>query len=880
MTRRIHFLFALLCLGLMTPASVAAQQSNADGNASIPHLIRLSGMLKDVDGKPAQGNMGVTFAFYKDEQGGVPLWVETQNVTPDTSGRYSVMLGATKSDGLPAELFISKEARWLSIEPQGLPAPPRVLLLSVPYALKAADAETVGGLPPSAFVLAAPISGALSSSEAPMATTTLPQASGVTTSGGTVNLVPLWSTSTDIENSAISQTGTGSTARIGINTTAPASTLDVKGGAIVRGTLSLPATGAASATAGKSSQPANLSASSFNSSSAAAVNQTFQFKAEPIGNNTASPSGTLNLLFGRGTTAPTETGVKIANNGLITFATGQTFPGTGNGTITGVTPGTALTGGGTSGNITLNADTTKLVTGITAGTDLTGGGTGGVQTLNLDTTKVPQLHAANNFTGNQTVTGNLTASGTVTGSVVSATSSFNLGSNVFAFGSTVTENVFLGYAGLSSASPSTNNTGVGDGALSVTTGFQNTAVGVASFASNTNGSRNTGVGYFAGNGSNNDNTAIGFLALSGNFGGFSNSATGSQALDGNSNGSFNTGVGMMTLHNNGNGNYNSALGYKAGTDISSSSLTNTTAIGALADVSQSNSMVLGSINGVNAATSDTNVGIGTTAPQTLLHIDHKPPAGVGQDVLLITSAGTGDVTSLLLQNTGPGLRLRAGAGTDSAYLASSGSLQFVTGDTGNPDHPGAPAVFIDASGHVGIGETSPGRPLQVGQGSGHAIADGWDTYSSRRWKTNIRTLDSALAKVEQLRGVSYDLKGSGKHEIGVIAEEVGAVVPEVVTYEANGKDAQGVDYTRLTALLIEAVKQQQQQIRQQQKQIRFQEKRVQAQQSEVTRLRARDAGLEARLAKVENRREHAASSHLALYQTPDADSGPPAGNPQ
>jgi len=49
-----------------------------------------------------------------------------------------------------------------------------------------------------------------------------------------------------------------------------------------------------------------------------------------------------------------------------------------------------------------------------------------------------------------------------------------------------------------------------------------------------------------------------------------------------------------------------------------------------------------------------------------------------------------------------------------------------------------------------------------------------------------------------LRGVSYDLKDSGTHQIGVIAEEVGAVVPEVVTWERNGKDAQGVDYGRLT----------------------------------------------------------------------------------
>ena len=99
---------------------------------------------------------------------------------------------------------------------------------------------------------------------------------------------------------------------------------------------------------------------------------------------------------------------------------------------------------------------------------------------------------------------------------------------------------------------------------------------------------------------------------------------------------------------------------------------------------------------------------------------------------------------------------------------------------------------------------------------GHAVADGWDTFSSRRWKTNIQTLHGALAKVEPLRGFSYDLKDSGKHEVGVIAEEVGAVVPEVVSYEENGKDARGVDYSRVPAPLIEATKEQQKEFRQQQ----------------------------------------------------------------
>lgn len=88
--------------------------------------------------------------------------------------------------------------------------------------------------------------------------------------------------------------------------------------------------------------------------------------------------------------------------------------------------------------------------------------------------------------------------------------------------------------------------------------------------------------------------------------------------------------------------------------------------------------------------------------------------------------------------------------------------------------------------------------------------------SSRRWKTNIRPLEDAVSLVRQLRGVRFDWTKDGRSDLGLIAEEVGAVVPEVVEYEENGTDASGVDYARLVAVLIEAVKAQQVQIEAQQ----------------------------------------------------------------
>jgi len=84
-----------------------------------------------------------------------------------------------------------------------------------------------------------------------------------------------------------------------------------------------------------------------------------------------------------------------------------------------------------------------------------------------------------------------------------------------------------------------------------------------------------------------------------------------------------------------------------------------------------------------------------------------------------------------------------------------------------------------------------------------------ERWSSRPSKTNIRKLQDALDKVVDLRGVTFLWKDSGRRDIGLIAEEVGKVVPEVVTYEDNGVDAKSLDYGHLVALIIEAIKEQQ-----------------------------------------------------------------------
>jgi hypothetical protein len=256
--------FVLIISGTL---SLMAQSNTG---SVVPRLVKYSGKAVDGQGKTFTGVVGITFAIYKDQTGGAPLWLETQNVQADAKGNYSAQLGATKSEGMALDLFSSGEARWLGVLVNGGEEQPRVLLLSVPYALKAADADTLGGLPASAFVQNAPIANSTATTTTqggtatawPLATGTTP----VTTAGGMTNKLAKFDAKADLTNSLIFDNGTN----VGIGNTAPAAKLDVSGTGIFRGALTLPALASATASAGKDSQPLNFTASAFNSGTAAA----------------------------------------------------------------------------------------------------------------------------------------------------------------------------------------------------------------------------------------------------------------------------------------------------------------------------------------------------------------------------------------------------------------------------------------------------------------------------------------------------------------------------------------------------------------------------------------------------------------------------------
>jgi hypothetical protein len=191
---------------------------------------------------------------------------------------------------------------------------------------------------------------------------------------------------------------------------------------------------------------------------------------------------------------------------------------------------------------------------------------------------------------------------------------------------------------------------------------------------------------------------------------------------------------------------------------------------------------------------DGNVGIGTTTPGAQLHL-FSPTArlrlddnnrqwdiyvGAESASNLEIEDATGEITALVIQ---------AGTG-------------YVGIDTTNPE---AKLHLGGIAGEDGI--MFPDGTLQTTAYPGEPLSP-----SSRRWKTNIETLENSLEKVKRLRGVSYQWKKDGRADIGLIAEEVGEVVPEVVKFENNGQDAKSVDYGHLVGLLVEAIKEQQKQI--------------------------------------------------------------------
>src|SRR5271167_1452143 len=203
--------FTFVCsLAILLVTSYAVGQSaavsnldNIAGRASsggaVPRVVKYAGALSpgtDASGNAVATTVPVTFALYVDENATAPVWMETQTVSVDATGKYTVLLGAMSQGGLSSDLFQAGESRWLGIK-SGDGAETRVLLVSVPYAMKSEDAETLGGHKVTDFLL----------------TPEAAAAAGLTRPKADAQVSTL-----------ITDTGTA----VGIGTTTPAYTLDIK----------------------------------------------------------------------------------------------------------------------------------------------------------------------------------------------------------------------------------------------------------------------------------------------------------------------------------------------------------------------------------------------------------------------------------------------------------------------------------------------------------------------------------------------------------------------------------------------------------------------------------------------------------------------------
>jgi endosialidase-like protein len=147
-----------------------------------------------------------------------------------------------------------------------------------------------------------------------------------------------------------------------------------------------------------------------------------------------------------------------------------------------------------------------------------------------------------------------------------------------------------------------------------------------------------------------------------------------------------------------------------------------------------------------------------------------------------------------------------GRGVFGVASASSGLTVGVWGRSESTGGQGVYGLATASSGLnigvVGVSNSSSGYDFfAAGAGTDYGSS------SSIRWKSDIRNIDQPLEKIARLRGVyfDWDKDHGGHHDVGMIAEEVGKVLPEIVSYEDNGIDAIGMDYSKLTPLLVEAV---------------------------------------------------------------------------
>jgi hypothetical protein len=199
-------------------------------------------------------------------------------------------------------------------------------------------------------------------------------------------------------------------------------------------------------------------------------------------------------------------------------------------------------------------------------------------------------------------------------------------------------------------------------------------------------------------------------------------------------------------------------------------------------------------NGSNSSITDdgTNVGIGTSSPAAKLEVT---------GVIKCTSSNVNSTSSTFTQ-TSPAFT--SGSMTKYGLRINSGNDDFDFGHF--TDVGGSAGTIIDTSGtNIGIIIRSDTNGVRLAN-----TATSWSSYSDSRLKNVSGDIDASIDKIKAMRGVYYTLKDDASptptNRVGVIAQEVQAVLPEAVD---DDSDFMQVRYTDIIPVLIEAVKEQQ-----------------------------------------------------------------------
>jgi hypothetical protein len=338
------------------------------------------------------------------------------------------------------------------------------------------------------------------------------------------------------------------------------------------------------------------------------------------------------------------------------------------------------------------------------------------------------------------------------------------------------------------AAPGTRNTFAGLGAGIVNAkGERNAFFGSEAGLANTTGTSNTYVGDWAGrsNETSNENTFVGSAAGHRSTGG-GNTFLGSLSGTGFgvSPGSGNTFLGYYTGFGIATGSDNTLVGSHAA--LGGGDLSNATAIGAFAQATRSNTVVLGSVAGVNGATTTARVAVGTTDP--------------GSGARMVVTADAAAPTALSVFNDSPA------NGSPSFLAANFNSNGYAARFEGD--------MFVN--GRIVLLRTGTAGATSLCLNAGAQLAT---CSSSLRYKTDVRPLAAGLDLVGRLRPITFRWKADGAFDLGLAAEEVAEQEPLLVTHNDRG-EIEGVKYPQLSVVLVNAIQEQQARLDEQERRLK------------------------------------------------------------